>query len=171
MKCKPIDIKCPDCGELARFEEPFEFLINKNVDADETRPCYQWGGWVVVERFPSQISWQAPSGSSQFLRGGGDDEDGGYPLLTNGLVQCQNCYANSKHTLHWPIDAYWQWEIRGELLWAWDKAHAQMILDHVRKKTRPSRSSNYLRYIPSHFLSSKVRELVVRKLERGVNCL
>lgn len=169
MSYGPIDIKCPNCGGLATFEEPFEFLSKKKLRPDESRPSHQWGGWVVIERFPSQLMWEAPSRSGQYLRGGGDTGTGGYPLLTNGLIQCQNCHANSKHKLDWPNDAYWQWEIRGELLWAWDKNHAQIILNFVRETVRPSRHFYSVRYLPSHFLSAKVRELVVQKMERSIN--
>jgi len=169
MKYEPIDIKCPDCGGLAKFEEPFEFLSKKDVRPDEAKPTHKWGGWMVLERFPSQISWKAPSGSSQYLRGGGDTGKGGYPLLTNGLVQCSYCHSNSKHKLNWPSDAYWQWEIRGELLWAWDKGHAKVILNFVKEKNRPSRYSYNLKHIPSHFLSAKVRDLVVQRMVQSLN--
>lgn len=169
MKYDPIDIKCSDCGGLAKFEEPFEFLSKNEVQATETRPTHRWGSWTVLERFPSQITWKAPPGSSQYLRGGGDTGKGGYPLLTNGLVQCSNCHSNRKHKLDWPSDAYWQWEIRGELLWAWDKEHAQIILHFVKETARPSRHSYSLKYIPSHFLSAKVRDLVVQKMERNIS--
>ena len=169
MKYAPIDIKCPDCGKLAKFEEPFEFLSKHNVRPDETKPTHQWGGWTVLERFPSQINWKAPSGTNQFTRGRGDTGKGGYALFTNGLIQCSHCHSNRKHTLNWPIDAYWQWEIQGELLWAWDTEHAQIILNFVKETSRPSRHSPSLKYIPSHFLSAKVRELVVQKIERSLN--
>jgi len=169
MKCEPIDIKCPDCGELAKFEEPFEFLSKHDVRTDESKPTHQWGGWTVLERFPSQVPWKTPSGSSQFLRGGGDTSKSGYPLLNNGLVQCSHCHSNKKHKLNWPNDAYWQWEIRGELLWAWDKVHAQTILNFVKQTTRPSRSGFSLKYIPSHFLSAKVRDVVVQKIGGSIN--
>ena len=169
MKHVPIDIKCPDCADRARFQEPFEFLSRNDISPNETRPYHQWGGWTVVERFPSQINWKAPSGSSQYLRGGGSSGAGGYPLLTNGLVQCSNCHSNRKHKLSWPNDAYWQWDIRGEILWAWDKNHALIILSFVKETSRPSRHSPNLKYVPSHFLSAKVRELIVQKMERSIN--
>lgn len=169
MKYNPIDIVCPDCGGLAKFEEPFDFLSKSEVSTHERRPLHRWGGWVVLERFPSQVNWKAPSGSSQYLRNGGDNGKGGYPLLTNGLVQCQSCHSNRKHKLDWPNDAFWQWQIRGELLWAWDKDHAKTILSFVRKTDRPSRYHYRLKYLPSHFLSSKVRNLVVQKMEQSLN--
>jgi len=168
MEYKSIDIKCPECGGLAKFEEPFEFLSPKTVGADDTRPRHKWGGWVVVERFPSQFTWKAPS-TQPYLRGGGDNGQIGYPLLTYGLVQCPNCHANTKHKLHWPHDAYWQWDIRGKLLWAWDRDHAEAILAYVKATIRPPRHSCYLRYISTHFLSAQVRDLVVRKMESSLN--
>ena len=164
-----IDIKCPDCSEIARFEEPFEFLSSNNAVSTETRPYHKWGGWIVGERYPSQFKWKAPSTSNQYLHGGGDNGCGGYPLLTYGLVQCSYCHTNKKHKLNWPYDAYWQWDIRGELLWAWDRDHAKEILVYVKETVRPSRHSYTLRYIPSHFLSSKVRDLVVQKMEKSLN--
>jgi hypothetical protein len=94
---------------------------------------------------------------------------GGYQLLTNGLIQCPNCHANNKHRLQWPYDAYWQWVIRGELLWAWDQDHAKAILTYVKETVRFSRRTYSLRYIPSHFLSAKLRDIVVQKMERSLN--
>lgn len=89
MKCDPIDIACTDCGVIAKFEEPFDFLSNNEDRPNATKPTHQWGGRTVVERFPSQISWKAPSGSSQYLRGGGDTGKGcfisrGYYILGAG---------------------------------------------------------------------------------------
>jgi hypothetical protein len=163
-----MEIKCPNCEAMATFEEPFKFLSSNEADPDETRPCHQWGGWLVIERFPSQFKWKAPSASSPYRRGDADNGSGGYPLLTYGLVRCAHCHTNKKHKLSWPDDAYWQWDIRGELLWARDRAHAKEILAFVKKAVRPARRSNSLRHIPSHFLSSKVRDLVVQKMEKSL---
>ena len=74
-----------------------------------------------------------------------------------------------KHKLTWPDDAFWQWEIKGELLWAWNRQHAQVIFEYINESIKPPRYSYYLRYVPSHFLSSKVRELVVKKMELTLN--
>ena len=169
---EPIDIKCPFCCALAKFEEPFEFLSKsrKELSPNETHPHHQWGGWIVVERFPSQISWKPPSGSSQYVRSSSNIYmTDGYPVLTNGLIQCSSCHTSIKHKLTWPEDAYWQWEVRGQFLWAWDKGHALSILDFVKNTVRPSQNTCALRYIPSHFLSAKIRELVVKKMERSIN--
>jgi hypothetical protein len=169
MKCEPIDIKCPCCGELAKFEEPFEFLSKNEVRQDEMRLRHQWGSWIVIVKFPSEINWKPPSDSHQYLRTGGDTGKGGYPLLTNGLVQCSHCHSNRKHKLNWPKDAYWQWEIRGEVLWAWDKRHANIILSIIKETVRPSRRAYNVKYIPSCFFLAKVRDLIVQKMEHSIN--
>lgn len=143
-------------------------MSKKDVRPDEVKQTHHWGGWLVIERFPSQISWKAPSGSNQYIKGGSNTGSGGYPLFTNGLVQCSHCHLNRKHKLSWPAVGCWQWEIKGELLWAWDKRHAKIILNFIKDMARPSRRSYCLRYIPSHFLSAKVRDLVVQKMESSV---
>lgn len=168
MPLKPIHVRCPKCGEFARFEEPFAFYSARTATAVAHQRSHQWGSWLVIERFPTQFSWQAPANSGQFLRDGGDNGGEGYPLLTHGLTQCGNCHHQSKHQLNWPQDAYWQWEIRGDTLWAWDRDHAESILAYVQETRRPARTSLLLRYIPSHFLSAKVRDLVVQKITRSL---
>lgn len=168
MICEPIDIRCPDCGGLAKFEEPFEFVLSSEFHPDDGRSAHQWGGWVVLERFPTQFHWKPPAGSEQYLRGGGDARRGGYPLLTNGMVQCSRCYSDRKHRLNWPCDAYWQWGIRGEVLWAWGRKHANVILQYIKEANRGSQSVYGLRYIPANFLSAKVRDSVVTKMERSL---
>lgn len=169
MQRNSIDIQCPQCGELARFEEPFEFQTDKPLVTAEMRPYHQWGGWFVIERFPAQFPWKAPSSSQKYLRGGGGSRYGGYPLLTDGLVQCPTCHSNHKHRLDWPKEAYWQWHIRGQVLWAWDKEQAQAMLAYIKAFVRPAKRPYSLRHIPTHFLSAKVRDLVVRKMGNSLN--
>ena len=166
MKSAPIDISCPSCSSRALFHEPFEF-VGSNRDL-VGRPYHEWGGWKVIELFPSVYKWQPPKTSSQYLRGGGDNGLGGYPLLHRGLYQCDHCHNNQKHTLDWPRDAFWSWDIRGNQLWAWDANHAQRILDYIQPLSRIQCVSYDLRYIPKEFLTAKVRELVVRRITKSL---
>lgn len=162
MKCSPIEIKCPDCGKRARFHEPFAFLVSTEEVAG--RPFHRWGSWFVVELFPTVYQWSAPKKSgSQYLRGGGGT-GGGYARMHKGLVQCGGCHANRKHTLDWPADAYWCWDIRGSMLWAWDMEHARRILGYIGQERRVRPNGYDLRRIPEEFLSAKVRELVVKRI-------
>ena len=164
MHCTPIDISCPSCAGKAAFLEPFEFHAADFDIGNETRPYHRWGGWYVVELFPNQISWKAPTGSSQYLRGGGADNGSGYPLMHYGVVRCDGCHSSQTKKLDWPGDAYWKWEIRGELLWAWDRKQAEAIRDYIASKRRPSRFGPALRYVPSHFLSAKSRDAALKAM-------
>lgn len=157
------EVACPRCGGHALFRDAFEF----HVDAPAGRTAQRWGGWHVVERYPRLVPWVAPKGrSSQYLVSGGDDGQG-YATGRDGVVECAACGAPFAHVLAWPDDAWWQWSIRGRMLWARDRAHARQILEYVRATDRPARpQSGPLGNLPSHFLSAKVRETVVKAIER-----
>ena len=161
-----VDITCPSCRKRARFSEPFAFVSAEHAAPDETRPFHKWGGWIVIERFPSQFPWVAPGEGARFPGRGSDPGQHGYAVLTDGLVQCGHCHVNAKHRLQWPEDAYWQWNIRGDLLWAWDRSHAEAILAFIEAAHRPSRRSEQLRHLPAHFLTAKVRGEVVGKMKQ-----
>jgi hypothetical protein len=143
--------------------EPFKFLSHAPADG----PARRWGSWYVVEKYPHILPWAPPAGSStQFLTYGPNDGKG-YALFHRGLVECDVCREHLIHTLVWPEDAWWQWSIRGNVLWAWDRKHAEQILEYVRATDRPARStSGPIGSIPSHFLSAKVRGAVVKAIER-----
>lgn len=161
MKYVPIEIRCPKCGKRAQFHEPFEF-VSRPEDL-RGRDFHKWGGWMVIELFPSVYKWQPPKTSSQYLRGGGGT-GGGYPVLEKGVFQCPACHGNGKHTLDWPHDAYWVWDIRGANLWAWSVDHARRILDYIGQTNRFRPASYDLRHIPKEFLTAKVRALVVKRI-------
>ena len=92
----------------------------------------------------------------------------GYPLLHRGGGRGMPALPNPfLHTLDWPADAWWQWAIREKMLWAWHRRHAEQILAYVRATARPSRPTHGpLRIIPTHFLSAKVRDAVVKAMEK-----
>lgn len=158
-----LEITCPECGGHSVFREPFRFL-----SAPGEASAHRWGSWHVVENYPEVMPWQAPAGSSsQYLSLGGPGDGQGYALLHRGVVECRVCSKPFAHTLSWPDDAWWQWSVRGRLLWAWDRQHAREILEFVRAVDRPPRStSGPIGSLPSHFLSAKVRDTVVKAIER-----
>lgn len=160
-----LDIRCPQCTGCALFVEPFGF----HTAAPAGQPSLRWGGWHVVERYPSVLPWRAPAGSpQQYLTTGGSDGQG-YRLLHRGVVECGCGRPPWVHTLAWPDDAWWQWSIRGRLLWAWDRGHAERILAYVGATDRPPRpTSGELGGLPSHFLAAKLRPTVVRAIQRSL---
>lgn len=162
MGRQKLEIMCPKCGAHAAFLEPYVFHSGEGVET-----AHRWGSWHVVERYPALLPWRAPAGSNtQYLTYGVNDGDG-YALYKEGVVECSACAAPFVHALSWPTDAWWQWSIRGEMLWAWDRAHAQQILSYVRAVDRPPRPNDGpLGSLPTHFLTAKIRPAVVKAIER-----
>jgi hypothetical protein len=163
-----IDIVCPGCGGLAVFDEPFDFLA-RDEQVAEGQIWHRWGNWQVVEKYPSVIHWSPPKTYHTYLREGGGSGPG-YPLFHRGMVLCSSCHISKKiHTLSWPRDAWWQWEIRGQLLWAWDRPHAEEILEFILQKRRPHRPiSTRLGRVPSFFLKAKLRHTVAQKISKSL---
>jgi hypothetical protein len=163
-----FNVHCPSCGECAVFDEPFAFMTDKR-NAPDGVLVHRWGAWFVVEKYPLLMPWKAPRGSHQTIvfsdwrKGHGD-----YVYLKRGVVRCDSCYHSRAHTLNWPDDAYFQWDIRGDILWAWSADHARILLDYISGKERNiSRDTPYassLRKVPKQFLSSKVRDLVIKRI-------
>jgi hypothetical protein len=167
LRLASIDIVCPGCGHLAIFDEPFIFFSG-NQPMAEGQTYHRWGNWRIVEKYPSVITWSPPQGHQYYLRKGNGTAPG-YPLLHRGMVLCPHCHISKLHTLSWPTDAWWKWEIRGQLLWAWDRAHAKEILDFIRLKRRPHRPiSTRLGRVPSFFLKAKQRHTVAQKISASL---
>jgi hypothetical protein len=49
MSNDALNITCPECGALAKFEEPFEFCSQKTFNDSESRPTQKWVGWIVSD--------------------------------------------------------------------------------------------------------------------------
>lgn len=88
-------------------------------------------------------------------------------------INCIHCgYTNEKH-VSWPKDAYWTFDIKGDMLWAWSKGHAEAILEYIISKDR-EQSSEYgssLYHIPKHFKLAKNRDTVVRKIKKRLKSI
>ncbi len=85
--------------------------------------------------------------------------------LRIGLLRCAACHTRTRHELKWPDDAWWQWDIRGKTLWAYDLTHTRKLLEHIKSELRPARVDEELKHLPSHFLSAKVRPVITKKIE------
>lgn len=79
-------------------------------------------------------------------------------------------YAGKTKIVRWPEDAWFRWEIRGHLLWAYNRAHAQVLLDFLSAKER--KEQNYgdyrkgLERLPREIISAKIRPLVVKRISQ-----
>jgi hypothetical protein len=87
-----------------------------------------------------------------------------------GTLKCSKCHLVAETALTWPTDAYYQWNIRGYILWAWSTEHARALLGYLESTDRdPWRFSPYgfwMQTLPSEVTSAKRRDLVVKEISR-----
>lgn len=166
-----FNVRCPSCGGRATFDEPFAFLSGSKKDvASEGLQAHRWGGWLVVEKYPSLLPWKAPHGSHQIIVfSEPNPPNGEYVYHQTGVIRCEECFRLGVHKLNWPDDAYYRWDIRGHVLWAWSAEHAHALLSYIDSRNREVGGGPYARNLlrlPKEFLDAKVRERIV-KLIRG----
>ncbi|MDQ5824420.1 MAG: hypothetical protein M3441_09475 [Chloroflexota bacterium] len=150
----PLNIRCPRCGGRAEYDLSFDlYTAAKGQPPGEERPLHRWGGWLVAERYPSIKPWDgAAEGISE----------------SDGVVKCSACHLVAGHTLRWPHDAFYQWQIRGNTLWAFNLEHARVLGEFLSGKDRdvtcfPQYARNLMK-IPGELLSAKVRDDVAKEI-------
>lgn len=87
-------------------------------------------------------------------------------------LNCTNCGYNKEKTINWIKDAFWKFDIKGEILWAWDLEHSKAILEYVMSKQREQIKDKYtfsFLHIPKFFKLAKNRDLVVKKITKRIN--
>lgn len=151
-------VRCRACAGPAALDAPFEFYsAHKGLPEGETRPAHRWNGWLVVEKHPSIARWEAPEAGRDYSR-----------LL--GVALCSRCHAQYAYDVSWPDDAYYRWDIRGHILWAFNREHARVLLEFIGSKERdPARFPGYeksLTKLPSEFITAKVRDDIVKAISR-----
>lgn len=157
-----FDIRCPKCAGKAEFRFAFALLSQKEYDRMKPKlwPCAEttsWGNWIVVQHEPAMFRWKPPAR--------------GYRRSDHGIRSCSSCIGRFKHHLHWPRDAYYRFDLREGLLWAWSESHVHSLIDFIESKDRdPAKHGNYLflRHIPKEFLDGRRRHRVVRDLKKGL---
>lgn len=151
----PLNVRCPRCGGKAEYDLPFDlYVAAKGQPPDEVRILHRWGGWLVAEKYPSVKRWSgATEGISE----------------SDGVIKCGECHFVGEHRLRWPLDAYYQWEIRGNTLWAFNAEHARVLVEFLggkeRDVTRFPQYARSLMEVPGVFLSSKLRDDIARAIE------
>ncbi|HVG00907.1 MAG TPA: hypothetical protein VND68_13795 [Chloroflexia bacterium] len=151
----PFNVRCPRCGGKAEYDLPFDlYTATKGEPPGEERPLHRWGGWLVAEKYPSVKPWDdAADGISE----------------SDGVVKCSACHLVKEHRLRWPQDAFYQWEIRGNTLWAFNVEHAYVLKDFLGGKERDvTRFPQYARSLikmSGELLSAKVRDQVAKEIE------
>ena len=185
-ECPPVlGVHCPDCAAHARFEFARVVRITRREDLGyfKAHPAFEY---KFCRESHVGMSWHAAlffEGLHGTLAGLSDLPQGyvssdwarsstwrcrlaHFPL---GTLTCKRCRSKRRHELSWPNDAWFQCEIRGELLWAFDRTSALMLRDYLAsddRKTGKYEQARFLRYIPSKCKTAKVRALVLKKLGR-----
>lgn len=122
------------------------------------------------EKYPSILPWKAPPGSQQSLYTSPERLPDGYRLRDRGIVRCRECHHVAVHDLRWPDDAYFQWPLRGERLWAWNHEHARVLREYLGSTRRePARHGIYarsLRELPARILAARNRTAIVEKIHQ-----
>lgn len=110
-----------------------------------------------------------------------EKKSGGYRTYINSgkisknfqaKVHCKKCGYVKEKLINWERDAYWKFEIKGNVLWAWNIEHAQAILEFIALKDRKQLTSKYalsFLHIPEFFKLAKNREHVIKKIKRALN--
>lgn len=152
-----LEIRCPRCGGRARWEEPFQFVRRHDVPEEEWDRLVAWGQRWVREKFPSLVRWK-PLGRGH-----------GWRHATLGVFRCGACHAVALHRLRWPADAFFQWRVRGMLLFAWDEAHARVLLHYVGATLRDpdrygERYRKSLQRLPAEVIGGHARGRVVARI-------
>ena len=137
-----VSVECPNCRSEAFFalakmvrirkrEIPFfnnsklfEYVIDK-------QHIYGYPHWAV--RFHGLVVSRAitvddiPEGYDPNLWNPTDYAAGRRHKL--GTIVCPNCHLRRKHELDWPNDAYFQTELKGHRLWAYDRASLVELIE------------------------------------------
>lgn len=150
-----IECKCSKCAGVDLFDKnPFQFISEKQADLCSPPSMHRKDGFYIVERYPTIYPWIAKDHQHYH-------SDLNYD---KGVLKCTSCGCIHVHKLDWPSDAYYQWDIRGALLWAVNREHAAFLLNFIQQKVRTNKH-NYKSYkLPSTITSAKNRDLMVKKI-------
>jgi hypothetical protein len=147
-------------GHYSWADQP-EGVIEGDVPDPEGSTTHRWGQWMVHEKYPSVIQWAPPRSTSDY-----------YDMRNEAILKCTRCHLVATHRIGWPDDAYFRWNIRGELLWAWSADHARAILALVSgggtEKTDwakyPGWIRSWIHSLPKKILTKQARDLVIKEI-------
>ncbi len=86
-------------------------------------------------------------------------------------LNCSKCGYTNEKIINWEKDAYWKFNIKGKILWAWNLEHAIAILEFIKSKNRKQTNRELpfsFLHIPEFFKLAKNRETVIRKITKTI---
>jgi hypothetical protein len=176
-----VAVACPQCDKEAVFESAVWVGIGRKKDVpffkrsrlfeyvnipDPYRcshyavyyPRLYGRGVAPIRKLPDRYTpqdWKPPKYWSEYK---------GHRL---GTISCAACGLLRKHNLDWPKEAFYQVTIRGRTLWAYNRNYAVELQEFIQSTDRQQerfKSMLALDVVPTHFLTAKVRDEVVKKL-------
>ncbi|MCZ7605761.1 MAG: hypothetical protein M5U25_06710 [Planctomycetota bacterium] len=178
-----VAVRCPDCGREATFEAAtcVRIALKKDVPFFKRHQLFDYKFVIKPnERYHVAIYYPGLHGTGTApideLPEGYTAEDFGPPQYWHeygghrlGTLICISCGLRRKHDLKWPGEAFYQVMVRGEVLWAYDREYAVVLRDFLASTDRNQdrfKKSLFLDVIPTHFLTAKVRDEAVAKLDK-----
>lgn len=179
-----VAVACPHCASEAMFEfaEAAAIQLRKDLpyfaksrDFELVKVRTFGGGFINAAVYYHGLDCRALELISDLPEGYSQENWKHPPYLYRshgsdiGTLTCKSCALRRKHELDWPNDAFFQISYRNSVLWAFDRGHAVEVLAFVESTDRaPSnhRFARSLRKIPTHFLASKARATVAKRLKK-----
>ncbi len=179
-----VNVLCPACAANAVFEfakvvkiefkkdvkyfkksKLFEYKKFTNTDG------HKWHGAIFYHGLKSTNNIKdLPEGYSvdDFQHG-----KNGYKPFNIGTKVCNTCGVRKKSRLNWPQDAFFQCDVKNNILWAFDRKSLVALRDFIASDERDIKKHSYqsfLLHIPAIFLDRKNREKVIKKLNKLLQC-
>lgn len=183
-----VDVRCSDCGHLAKFEfaEVVRIEFKKDVEFFRNSDIFEyvllkdgcghkWHGAIYFSGLhggQTKAITQLPEGYEPE-----NWEHSKYLMRSHcsdlGSLRCDTCKTNLKHVLNWPDDAFYSLDHKNDILWAYNRASAVDLynfIDGAERKVDDYQWRNFLFHIPTVFKTKKARDNVVKKLGRLLSC-
>lgn len=182
---KTLAIRCPNCSGHARFS----FAEARTIERREDLPVFQTssdfeciyiydGGTFcnAAAFYPGLTRTSLPPDETlpeRYHLGRSDKWGSCFALNSRpqGTLVCLGCDLRRKHSLDWPVDAYFQIEHKGSVLWAYDRGTATELLEFINSDGREAAKfehGRFLRRIPTLFLQASNRSAVTKKLKSAI---
>lgn len=178
LPCK-IDVICPDSPARATYHrrQSAHLVHRASHDWFEKQPGFSVERYFLHGWKHAAIHWPGltdrPFEDIEGMPEGITPADfeavtpGGYLPTEPGTVICPSCRLRRRHSLAWPIDAWFQITYRSQTLWAYNDESFQALKGFIAAEHRHVsdwRPWPFLMRIPSVFLTAKARPEVLKRL-------
>ena len=179
-----VDVVCTACARHAVFEfaEVARIALRRDVALFQSHPLFEYR--LCQDSLGNK--WHAAfffhglhvrdTGALRDLPDGyapSDWDHSKYLVRSHGTdwgtVVCSNCGLRRRHRLEWPKDAWFQFDYRSTVLWAFNRESALELRDFIASDQRDRskyRWESFLSHVPKEFLARGARADVVELLDR-----